>query len=178
MKREEHGEYYAWLMDIIDGPGEYSLVLDFLWRTEFYSPVIFDDNRAGDGTELRWYFEYETGKVSGRNDECSVLEMMIGLAMRIENDYTYDYEMGDRTSNWFWDMFCNLRLDKFDDFNYDESKITQIVGNFLDRKYGKNGSYSLFPWSKCPNVSKKEKQNWAQIEIWQQMQCYLAGILD
>ena len=162
-----YDEYFEWLMNIIDGPGEYSCVLEKLYLTEFYSPVPKDDNRAVDGIELRYMFNDETGYICEKEGCCSVLEMMIGLAMRIDNDFLYEYIYGDRTSEWFWDMMHNLELDKQDDFNYDPDTVRYILTNLLDRNYGQNGKGSLFP---CKYASKK---GWKREEIWYQLNRYI-----
>lgn len=164
-------EYYEWLMDIIDGPGGYSYLLNYLYNTEFYSPVPKDDNRAADGIDLRYMFQDETGDICEKGGCCSVLEMMIGLAMRIENDFLYEYDYGNRTSEWFWEMISNLGLNKYPDNEYNPEKIYQIVRDLLDRNYKKGGKGSLFP---C----KYAGQKWAVDEIWWQLNKYILERYD
>lgn len=161
-----HDEYYEWLMQIIDGPRGYSYVLQYLYSTEFYSPVPKDDNRAVDGVDLRYDFEDETDEICDKRGCCSVLEMMIGLARRMDNDFLYEFSYGDRTSEWFWEMIYNLGLDRYNDINYDPEKVYHIIYDFLDRNYGKNGRGSLFP---C----KYAGQDWTDLEIWWQMNKYI-----
>ena len=160
-------DYYGWLMDIVDGPWKYSRVITELWNTDFYSKVPMDDNRAKDGLKLRNHFENETGQKCEKGGKCSVLEMMIGLAKRIEDEYMYDYELGDQTSDWFWEMFYNLGLDRFDDFSFDRGQILQIIYDFLDRKYGQRGQNCLFP-------TKHRRKNLEDVEIWWQMNDYIS----
>lgn len=166
-----HDEYFEWLMQIIEGPREYSYVLERLYNTEFYSPVPRDDNRAVDGVELRYMYQDETDDICEKDGCCSVLEMMIGLAMRIDNDYLYEYIYGDRTAEWFWEMMHNLRLDYYDDYNYDPDEVRYILEKFLDRKYGKHGQNSLFP---CQFAGQK----WKDLEIWYQLNRYILEKYD
>lgn len=161
-----YDEYFEWLMHIIDGPREYSYVLRYLYNTEFYSPVPRDDNRAEDGVELRYVFEDETGDICPKGGCCSVLEMMIALAERIDNDFLYEYVYGNRTFAWFWEMFDNLKLCKYDDYDYNPEKVRHIVSNLLERNYKKGGKGSLFP---C----KHADQNWSNVEIWWQLNKYI-----
>ena len=64
-----------------------------------------DRNRALDGLALRDKYGY-----SGDPDEepCTVLEMLIALSLRIENQFMTNYDEGDRTSMWFWIMITNI----------------------------------------------------------------------
>lgn len=159
-------DYYGWLMDIVDGPWKYSRVITELWNTDFYSKIPMDDNRAEDGINLRKHYENMSGQKCEKGGKCSVLEMMIGLAKRIEDEYTYDFELGDQTSNWFWEMFYNLGLGEFDDFSYNSGQVGQILANFLARNYGKSGQNCLFP-------TKNRRKDLEEIEIWWQMNDYL-----
>lgn len=158
----EHGEYYDWLMSIIKEPYGYSRMLEELWDIEFYSIIPNDDNRAADGVELRYYYEYETGDICEKTGACTVLEMIIGLASRMENDFMYDGDLGDRTYIWFWDMICSLGLDKYTDNCYDRYHVRCIIEDFLDRK----NNIFLFPV-----VDRNSK--WTEMEIWKQLNEYI-----
>lgn len=160
-------EYYEWLMAIIDGPGRYSRVLDLLWHIEFYSIIPNDDNRAADGAELRYYYEDATGYICEKGGACTVLEMIIGLALRIENDFLYDEEFGDRTDIWFWDMFYCLGLGDYDDQNFEEAPVREIIEDFLDRRIDDKGRIrTLFPVI-------GSGQKWSELEIWWQLNKFI-----
>jgi len=162
----EHDEYYEWLMDIIDGPGKYSKVLRRMWKTEFYAIVENDNNRAADGIELRYHYEYVTGENCNKEGACTLLEMIVGVARRVENDFLYDPEYDDRTYIWFWEMFYNLGLGDYDDMQYNDVKVRDIIEDFLDRRVVKGEIRSLFP-------SKWDKNKWPEMEIWRQMSIYI-----
>lgn len=142
---------------------KYSELLFVLYRTEFYWTIARDRNRAIDGLDLRGKYERDTGEYCDAEGGCSVLEMLIALAIRCEKELMYDPELGDRTDLWFWMMIENLGLDEFDSGIYEDSpaffeeEIQYILERFMDRKYGKNGEFCAFPISFFdPNFRKME----------------------
>lgn len=156
--------YYSWLMDVIDGPRQYSRVLKHLRDIEYTWVNPMDENRAADGLELRYYYEDETGFKCNLRTPCSVLEMLIALARRMEDDFMYDFELGyDRTDVWFWEIFSNLGLDKYDDSSYFEEEIDEIVYGFMEKEPGHN----LF-------LVKDPPENWADLEVWWQLNRYVS----
>ena len=64
-------------------------------------------------------------------EECSVLEMMVALAKRIDDDILYDYEIGTQTEKWFWMMIDSLGLSGMTDDSFDENTVTRIIYNFM-----------------------------------------------
>ena len=50
---------------------------------------------------------------------CSVLEMMIALSMRCEEQIMDDPDIGNRTGQWFWDMIDNLGLGEHERLKFD-----------------------------------------------------------
>ena len=120
---EENGlqkEYFEWLYHLVCSDGLYSTMshrklLHFLDSVDFIPILPMDDNRRIDGIDFRYQFGYERGYsnhlihefVDTRN--CSVLEMMIALAFRVEEQITSNYIYGNRTGQWFWIMVSNGR---------------------------------------------------------------------
>lgn len=163
-------EYYDWLLEQIDYyPGDdldIDIALGLMFSTPFRWSIKNDDNRAEDGLQLRSIFMDEEGWNTNPyfEESCSVLEVLIALAIRIENDIMWDGET-DRTSKWFWEMYNNLGFNKVDhsDYNF-------ILNVFLDRKYDENGVGGLFPLTRS---SRKQHKNQRKIEIWNQAQAYL-----
>lgn len=162
--------YYDWLLEQINyycGDDEnIDRALELMFVTPFRWSIDNDENRAEDGLQLRSIFMYDEGWHTDPfyNEDCSVLEMLIALAARIENDIMWDGE-NDRTSKWFWDMFNNLGFNKVDS---DEYYI--VLDTFLDRKYENNGIGVLFPLKRN---NTKQHRNLKKIEIWEQAQAYL-----
>lgn len=170
--------YFEWLCDIVHADQvdrSWWLLMKDLHRRKFYALVPHDENRAEDGLDLRdeyiqdsWLPEY--CRIEG---DCSVLEMLIGLARRIdfETSDPYGNDQTDRTAYWFWEMVDNLGLMVFDDESYVEYRgfhhIDKIIDKFISRKYRRNGQGGLFP---LLDTRKDQRQ----IEIWYQMSAYLA----
>lgn len=174
-------DYYNWLGSIVGTSWrgrKYDAMLSTLSRMEFYFYIPNDDNRAADGVELRMIFAdemrydpHEANRVV--NDilagPCSVLEMMVAFARRIESDVMYDELRGDRTRLWFWTMCENLGLTDFYDgglpYEFD-SKIREIVSRMMDRRYSPSGEGGMFPL-------KHAKRDQTRVELWFQMQDYM-----
>lgn len=162
--------YLDWLAMIAMPDGmqrsKYYEVLSRLFITRFVSLVKGDQNRAKDGESLRELYEDETGESCDIYGECSVLEMMVALAMRCEEQIMYDPEEGDRTHVWFWEMFSNLGLDKLDENRFDEQEFCDILCHFLGRKYDKNGHNGPFYIPGFEGDMRK-------IELWYQLGYYI-----
>lgn len=171
--------YFNWMCSVAF-PNEhirshYSNALRVLNKIDFTYLIELDENRMLDGINLRYHFSYGTklpyDYVSEelQNIPCSVLEMMIALALRCENAIMSNSEYGDRTSEWFWRMFSNLGLDKYPDsvWNaYVERTVVDIIVRFLNRDYYPDGTGSLFKFNN-PIFDMRT------VEIWDQMCLYI-----
>ena len=164
-------DYYNWLLEMIDGGPlcveDYGFVLEKLFHTQFYSIISEDGNRIADGFDMR----YEYADLLGEHiyyiadqlpDYCTILEMMIALARRWDSDVMYDPEYGNRTADWFWMMFTNLGLDLYSDENFDVGEVSEILKNFVDRRYCKDGVGGLF-WTKNAQIDMRNLEIWYQI---------------
>lgn len=143
----------------------YSLLLERLFSIGFYSMVPNDDNRGVDGEQLRDQYIDAMGSsarpLSFPKFSCSVFEMMIGLAKRME------FELGGgkyekKASYWFWVLIDNLRLGWCKNDIYSMSEVDFVIDRMLSREYNRNGEGGLFPL----NHSKKDQR---KVEIWYQM---------
>lgn len=132
--------------------------IDYKWS------VPTDENRAIDGIRLRYLFdrEYAEYDKSGAN----ILEVLIALARRCEEDIMQDPDEGDRTPLWFWTMFENLGLDKYPDEKFDITAVRNIIGRFLNREYAKNGQGSIF-------YTIRDDRDFRSADLWYQMAWYL-----
>ena len=164
--------YFNWLKAIVyKGSLEpvinYDKVLTDLFNTPFIFSIPLDINRQYDGLSLRTTFTdaYRLNE-SDIDIPCTVLEMMIALAIRCENSIMYSTSCGDRTSQWFWTMIKSLGLSVYINENYDEVAVKTIIDNFLNRKYEPNGSGGLFT-VRMPDCDMRN------IEIWVQLMWYL-----
>lgn len=162
--------YLHWLMELVGcTPGdEYESLFDILNRTTYTWSVPMDENRAADGLQLREMYRDETRKSAEMPEYCSVLEMLIGLSVRMERDITGEPGAEDY-GKWLRTMLINLGLvEKRGPIDLSFSEIHEILDTFLDRKYGKRGENGgLFPLKHCPFDSR-------ETEIWSQMQAYLS----
>jgi hypothetical protein len=170
-------EYFRWLCEFVIGESyskstSYLKLLRYLYSVEFTYTIGMDGNRAEDGTDLRYRFaeenDYAYPIVTAYLDDrpCSVLEMMIALAIRCEDRIMADSNEGDRTGQWFWNMVVSLGLGLMTDSRFDEDRAEEIVSRFLNREYARNGKGGLF------TVSNR-RVDMRSIEIWYQMCMYL-----
>lgn len=170
--------YFQWLLNIVcddKQQKEYENLIRLLHSIEFYSTLQRDDHRAADGIDLRAEFADSIGVdyMEIRDilmEPCSVLEMFVALALRCENSIMGDDEYGDRTSEWFWLMMHNMRLDEFTNYVYDEYDICEIVERFMLREYQSDGFGGPFY---IPGTDKDLRD----VELWYQMCWYLNTIL-
>lgn len=160
--------YFCWLVGLIgDGYIEenYRKLLWKLYVTDFYYELDYDKNRAADGLFLRRTYSQKSGNAV-QDRPCSMLEMVIALARKAEDDIMHDPNFGDRTGHWFWIMLQNLGLDMEDDFNFNEERIDHILDVFMHHRYGPNGQHGgIFPVRKCCRDLRKT-------DLWWQLNAY------
>lgn len=171
-------DYFNWLCDQVHVDQierSYWLLAKDLYHKEFIARIDHDENRASDGLELREEFVREN-----RYDEeldidkgCSILEMLIALARRMDfetSDPNDPYDTNDSTSYWFWEMIDNLNLIEFDDDSYIEldgqTYVDWILDGLIERQYEPNGDGGLFP---LRGMCEDQRE----VEIWYQMSAYL-----
>ena len=183
-------KYFEELIKIVDCQEHpvrlYKELLWYLYSTEFYWVVELDANRAADGLDLRRSL-CDDFSIDYFDTPCSVLEMMIALAIRCENDIMYDEELGNRVPKWFWLMIKNLKLDKMDDFSFEIGPVSSTISGLMGRKFGPNGEGSLFPLPKNGQMDHLWTTNgpdfWSKSgpledEIWVQMSHFLTQTYD
>lgn len=86
-------EYFEWMYnmmcgDMFDSNTSYRKLFAHLHSTEFTYSIERDSNRASDGCSLRWRFSLDQRLHNADeylDDPCSVLEMIIALAIKCEN---------------------------------------------------------------------------------------------
>ena len=182
VQEELHNRYFEWLYELVCGSDNYNRLtyrklLIFLYNTEFTYIHGLDANRAEDGVDFRYRFGYEKGyswniiKRHFSDDPCNVLEMMVALAFKAEEQIMDDDTYGDRTGQWFWNMIVNLGLGNMNDVDFDEGYVRRVVYRFLDREYESNGKGGLFTIENCPNDLR-------DMEIWAQFMWYLDDFLN
>lgn len=163
--------YKQWLYDIVcrdifSRSISYDRLLSYLSHREFTTIIPNDINRAEDGIDLRIRYEMITGEYINRNAPCSVLEMMVALAIRCEETIMDNPAYGDRTAQWFWGMIRTLGLYSMTDDRFDQEYVDMVIDRFLNRDYEPNGEGGLFKINNC-------KYDLRKIEIWYQLCWYL-----
>lgn len=176
-KNEINDAYFNWMYQLVFDGGyskrlSYRKLLKALHEIEFTYTIPMDGNRAEDGVDLRYRFGYEKSYDNSMISEyldnrgCSVLEMMIALAVRCEEHIMDDPDIGNRTGQWFWNMIVNLGLDSMNNSKFNRLHVERVIHKFLDRKYCRNGSGGLFK----VNYSRHDLRT---VEIWYQMCWFL-----
>lgn len=185
MKSDIFEEYFDWMYDLVagevcDSHTSYRELLSYLHRVPFRAIIPMDKNRLEDGIALRFRFGmdihkgdfYAADMISERltiDDKCSVLEMMIALCLRCEENIMDNALIGNRTVYWFWMMIGNLGLNGMTDDRFDLNYAKDCVYRFLNRDYDSDGKGGLVY---IPGI-KKDLRN---VEIWVQLLWYLDTI--
>lgn len=147
----------------------YSKLFLELHNMEFVWEIERDENRAADGVDLRDDYEIPD-EYSGMIDDfmdrpCSVLEMLIGLAIRVDNDIVGDPAEA-HPEKFFMEMIENLGLDKYTNLRFDDGAVHIRVDRWMDRKFTSHGLGGLFP----VYHDQRDQRN---LEIWDQMNSYV-----
>lgn len=178
MTRDElNHEYFEWMYGLVcSNVRDYRKLLRYLHSVDFDYILPMDGNRAEDGTDLRYRFGYENRHgphiISCYLDDrpCSVLEMMVALAIRCEDHIMDDPDIGNRTEDWFWAMIKSLGLIHMIDSRFKKEFVEDVISRFLNREYKRNGEGGLFTVRNC-------NRDMRSIEIWYQMCKYLDEII-
>lgn len=171
-------DYFEWMYDIVCGNQlsrgfGYRKLLTSLHDTEFIYFVPYDENRAAEGVALRYRYciLHDCEDLEWCLDgPCSVLEMMIALAIRCEESIMDDPEIGNRTSQWFWSMVTNLGIGAMHDANFDERLVDEVITRFLNREYdpdGRGGLFRVRGWDRDMRTA----------EIWHQLMAYINNLI-
>ena len=170
-------QYFNWMYDMVftKRVPSYVRLLRYLNSQEFTYNIRLDGNRADDGLYLRYRFKQEKHLRAVDVDrcltgKCSVLEMMVALCLRIEEDIMDDPVKGNRIHKWFHVMLKSLGLLDMDDAYFDERYTDKVITRFLNREYEPNGAGGLFRIKDCPYDLRS-------VEIWYQMCWYFDSIL-
>lgn len=170
-------EYFEWMYHLVCNGKQYSKVsykylLYFLNTVTFIPTMSMDENRMVDGQDFRYKFGSDNGYTAEFIREnldiynCSMLEMMIALSRKVENQITDDLSYGDRTSQWFWSMIVNMGLGHMDDRHFDQQYCIDIYNKFIDHAYKYNGEGGLFKLNNPPDDMRT-------VDIWCQCMWYL-----
>lgn len=181
MRERINDEYFEWLFDQISERQtskmtSFRKLLMRLHDIKFRWSIPKDGNRAEDGIDLRRRFIIANNYgdsydfiMECLDGQCSVLEMMIALAIRCEETIMDDAYVGDRTKQWFWGMVTNLGLGSMTDARFNRRFVDDTINRFLDREYAPNGEGGLF-------TIRNSDLDLRTVEIWYQLCWYLDTI--
>lgn len=171
-------KYFDWLCRFVVNNKKkpmntYRQLLTILHDTTFEPNILHDSNRMYDGLDLRKRYSRNNSTEYISDRPCSILEMMVALSLRMEEQIMDDPDIGNRTSLWFWTMIRNMGL-----FSYSDDKMTVRTMNnvrkklraFNDRDYQPNGRGGLFIVKNCDKDMR-------DVEIWYQMCWYLNSLM-
>ena len=170
---ELNKKYFEWMYQLVCNDG-YRKLLTRLHNIDFNYIIGLDANRVEDGVDLRYRFGYENSYedvvIAAYLDcrPCSVLEMLIALAIRCEEHIMTDVDIGDRTGQWFWSMVENLGLGYMCDAKFDSRYVDGVISRFMNRQHKRNGEGGLFTIKHC-------EYDLRSVEIWYQMCWSLAN---
>lgn len=168
--------YFKWICSMVfpdeNFRNKYSNVLYLLHNTPFEYILALDENRKMDGIDLRYHFScackipHDVICINSNINQCSMLEMMVALAKRCEDDVMSDLSYGDRTAQWFLMMFYNLGLNNYDDESWDVNtyyEVKNIIKKCMFREYESNGSNGgLF-------ITSNSHYDLRNMQLWDQM---------
>ena len=165
--------YFEWMCDQVcdDEHSEYKSLLHHLNNREFVvsnPSIIMDENRYDDGVNLRYLFDCRSRRISNSeiakyldNRPCSVLEMMVALAVRVEDTIRAD------TAIWlFWEMIESLGLTGMDEDHYNFRYVEECVDKLINRCYASNGKGGLF-------TVRNHRRDMRDVDIWCQLMWFL-----
>lgn len=173
--------YLEWLYEQVavssfdDRDLTYWKLFSILYKTEFVwlDHVPNDENRVHDGVALRIRFIEEEHIEKDDVDPdwwdlgCSVLELIVSLAMRVE----FNTAKG-KTHYWFWILLENIGLSGYSDvrrFTKNQvARIESILDDLIYRKYKSNGDGGFFPLE-SPQYDQRNREIWYQMSdyIWE-----------
>lgn len=170
-------KYFDWLYDYMcEGRAHnyvsYRKLFIFLHDVEFTYTMVMDSNRAHDGICLRRRFAKTMDKedydiiIDILDEPCSVLEMLIALSIRTEEEIMDDSRYGNRIKQWFWTMLKTMGLNMMSDDVFDEREAERIINKFLNRRYEPDGRGGLFYIRNC-------EEDLRDYEIWTQLCWFL-----
>lgn len=168
-------QYFEWLYNYVckgrvSKQISYYKLFTLLHDIDFTFYIRNDLNRARDGVDLRYRFamfmDDEERVLDILDGPCSVLEMILALAIRCEETIMNDTRYGDRTGQWFWNMLSNLGISYMTDDRFDKDIAVKKIYDFMERRYDPDGKGGLFYIREC-------KEDLRDVEIWTQLNWYL-----
>ena len=161
-------EYCDWLIEKVEfNVKEYDRLVNKLHNTPFIFLLDRDEDRVDDALALRDEFFSEFGLKYGDFDRgCSVLEVLVALACRLDEEYIGD-PADPHPGMIFEEMLENLGLLRYDDRRYHEDEVEEILDIWIEREFKFDGRGSPFPVLDC----RGDQRN---VTMWSQAMKYVS----
>lgn len=176
---ERYGEYYTWLISLIDPPPygsdsrlrEYGMLLYEFWVREFYwfDEYENDECRANDGKLLRddYMMQFDRTPDYVPQGPCRLLEMLVAFALRIDNQ-VHDWRIGHRPWEWIEMFIDNLGLGELTDESMtsmdSRSYIQSRIDIMLSHQLGPHNENGLFRFKRPMMPNRLDL--WGQMNLW------------
>lgn len=164
-------QYFEWLISLIKGEPYYVSLIQTLYSIPYNAPIeSLDHNRRLAGIRLRDRFRVETKRrypISVKG--CTFLEMMIALAIDMDDKILYESRFGDRYLDWFWNMIDNAGWSTFTDSEWSTDKAHIVIDRchaIMNHEYNSKGEGGLFPVYRHPEADMADIDLWKQAFWW------------
>lgn len=169
MVKNENDAYFIWLCGRVKGE-YYSSLLDLLYSIPFEVKLNdLDFNRLNNGMKLREEFQKEVKIAATPSKKCTFFEMLLGLAIEMDDKILYEGRFGDRYLDWFWHMIDNMGFSLATDGNWNYSwakEVKKTCNNIMNGRYEPNGEGGLFPVYNHPEADLRKVDIWRQAFWW------------
>lgn len=163
--------YFEWIVAKVKGDPYYISLLKTLYKIPYEAPLeSLNHNRRLAGIRLRDTFRMETRQRHPvPSKPCTFLEMMLALAMDMDDKILYERRFGDRYLDWFWHMVDNAGWSTLTDDKW-SAEISRDVRErckaIMTGDYNSTGEGGLFPVYNHPEADMRDVDLWRQAFWW------------
>jgi hypothetical protein len=163
----EWDNYREWLLHRINfHKKQYSKLMEIMHNYPYVVYVYMDRNRYEDGVYQRAEYYRDADLPPGALNmcPCSVLEMLVGFAKRIDDEWIgCDYGEDPHPQDFFFEMICNLGLKEATNSRISSAKVVKILDIWIKREFDSDGNGSVFP-IKNPQKDQRNTELWCQFQ--------------
>lgn len=133
----------------------------------FYEP--YEDTMGVDPSITGGIEELRDKNNAPMNFPHSMLEMMISIAIAMNNVSDWETYDSDLVPYYFWDMMTNIRIDSMDDEHFDRRVVQAAIDSIKQRSYCFDGSFGLFG-----KLEFSEYEDIRSLSLWDQAMLYVS----